>query len=92
MLSQLTNMGQPIIEVYDARFNGGELLLTHQFEGVALDDTYTKPTLKNLYAVWKRPVHLFTYRKEKGKDQAKSILISYNGSTHEEKPYELSPS
>jgi stage V sporulation protein R len=89
MLSQLTNMGQPIIEVYDANFNGGELLLTHQFEGVALDDTYTKPTLKNLYAIWKRPVHLFTYRTEKGREDAKSILISYNGSSHEEKPFDL---
>lgn len=90
LLGQLTNMGQPIIEVYDAKYNGDELMLLHQFEGIELDDNYTKPTLKNLYAVWKRPVHLLTYRKDNnGKGSPESVRISYDGSTHSQESFKL---
>lgn len=90
LLGQLTNMGQPIIEVYDARYQGrNELLLTHLYEGVELDDTYTKPTLKNLYAIWKRPVHIFTRRKEQRSEETHGVLVSYDGSQHHEEKIEV---
>lgn len=91
LLGQLTNMGQPIIEVYDARYQGrGELLLKHCFEGVDLDDDYVKPTLRNLYAIWKRPVHIATRRIDKKTDRSKGVIISYNGSQHDEHDFEFS--
>jgi stage V sporulation protein R len=89
LLGQLTNMGQPIIEVLDARFEGREeLLLYHTFEDVELDATYTQPTLQNLYAVWKRPVHLATRRKDSRSESNQGILISFDGHSFIEKPFE----
>jgi stage V sporulation protein R len=85
LLSQLTNLGQPVIEVENARFNQrDELLLKHRFEGVDLDDQYTKPTLQNIYRLWKRPVHLSTFKKDKN-DHFLPRLISFNGKDFEEK-------
>jgi stage V sporulation protein R len=61
LLFQLTNFGQPIIQVEDANFeNRGELLLVHRFEGVEMQPDYMQETLKNLEFVWRRPVHLVT--------------------------------
>lgn len=61
LLFQLTNFGQPIIQVEDANYeNRGELLLTHMFEGIDMQPDYMRETLKNLQAVWARPVNLAT--------------------------------
>lgn len=61
LLFQLTNFGQPIIEVADANFeNRGELLLSHLFEGIEMQPDYAKETLKNVQALWGRPVNLTT--------------------------------
>lgn len=60
-LFQLTNFGQPIIKVVDANFNNrGELLLVHLYEGVEMQPDYMKETMKNLYAIWSRPVNVAT--------------------------------
>ena len=61
LLFQLTNFGQPIIHVENANFsNRGELLLRHLYEGVEVDMNYAQETLKNLSAIWRRPVNLLT--------------------------------
>ncbi len=61
LLFQLTNFGQPIISVIDANFNNrGELLLAHLFEGVEMQPDYMHETMKNLCAIWSRPVHVAT--------------------------------
>lgn len=61
LLFQLTNFGQPIIQVEDANFeNRGELLLSHLFEGIEMQPDYTQATLKNVQAIWNRPVNLAT--------------------------------
>jgi stage V sporulation protein R len=61
LLLQLTNFGQPRIEVVDANYkNRGELLLVHRHEGIDLDVPYAHDTLRNLHALWKRPVHIET--------------------------------
>ena len=74
LLFQLTNMGQPIIEVEDANFeNRSELLLIHRHEGVDLDDGYSRATLRNLFALWKRPVHIASRKADKG------VLLSFDG-------------
>ena len=74
LLTQLTNFGQPIIEVENANFeNRAELLLRHRHEGVDLDMGYAHATLRNLFKVWKRPCHVATKKGEKG------MLISWDG-------------
>ena len=79
LLFQLTNFGQPIIQVEDANFeNRGELLLTHTFEGIEMQDNYMRETLRNLQAVWSRPVNLATVVDEKPK------LIRYDGQEFKE--------
>ncbi len=61
LLFQLTNFGQPIIDVVNANYeNRGEMYLVHYHEGLDLDITYINNTLPNLYALWGRPVHLQT--------------------------------
>lgn len=67
LLFQLTNFGQPIIDVVDANYaNRGELYLVHRHEGIDLDRPYLEATLANLYTIWNRPVHLETAVKDKG--------------------------
>jgi stage V sporulation protein R len=67
LLFQLTNFGQPIIDVVDANFeNRGELYLIHRHEGIDLDEPYLEATLPNLHTIWGRPIHLETVVKDKG--------------------------
>ena len=62
LLFHMTNFGQPIIKVEDANFeNRGELLLTHLWEGIDMQPDYLNETIKNVYAMWNRPVNLATY-------------------------------
>jgi stage V sporulation protein R len=61
-------MGMPIISVVEGNFNGnGELLLTHLFEGVEMQPDYMKATMENIYAIWKKPVHLATVMDGEGR-------------------------
>jgi stage V sporulation protein R len=63
LLFQLTNFGQPLIEVVDANYgNRSELYLMHRHDGVELDAPYAQDTLRNLFQIWTRPVHLETIR------------------------------
>jgi stage V sporulation protein R len=59
LLFSLTNHCQPYIYVVDGNYaNRGELYLSHQHNGADLDIKYASETLKNLQAIWGRPVHL----------------------------------
>lgn len=83
LLTQLTNRGNPFVEVYDANFeNRSELLLRHRYEGVDLDESYSRDTLANLYKVWKRPVHIASQRGDKG------VLLSFDGEKPSERPFD----
>jgi RNA polymerase sigma factor (sigma-70 family) len=74
LLSQLTNFGQPIIEVEDGNYmNRKELLLNHIHYGVDLDVNYVSETLKNLFAIWRRPVNLKT------KYEDKEVIFHFDG-------------
>lgn len=65
LLNQLTNFGQPVIEVESGNFaNRGELHLIHVHQGVDLDMAFAADTLKNIYALWKRPVNLTTIQED----------------------------
>lgn len=66
LLTQLTNFGQPVIEVEDANYmNRKELLLRHVHQGVDLDMQFADQTMRNIFAIWKRPVSLATQYEEK---------------------------
>jgi stage V sporulation protein R len=73
-LRQLTNFGQPIIEVTDGNYmNRGELLLRHVHDGMDLRQDYAELTLQNLKALWNRPVHIATLLEDK------RVLWSFDG-------------
>jgi len=60
-LFSLTNAGQPILSVIDGNYkNRGELYILHQHEGVDLKLDWLQEVLKNLYALWGRPVNVET--------------------------------
>ena len=74
LLSQLTNFGQPIIEIEDGNYmNRKELLLNHVHYGVDLDVNFANETLRNLFAIWKRPVNLKT------KYDDKEVIFNFDG-------------
>jgi stage V sporulation protein R len=61
LLSQFTNMGHPVIEAVDDNHeNRGELYLVHRHEGVDLREDFARETLRSLYRLWTRPVHIET--------------------------------
>ena len=61
LLFNLTNMGRPIIYVKDGNYkNRGELYLEHRWSGIEVKITYAEDTLKALYQLWRRPVHIET--------------------------------
>jgi stage V sporulation protein R len=81
LLFQLTNFGQPLIEVVDANYqNRGELYLVHRHEGIDLDIPFAQATLQNLHTLWGRPVHIETFVEGKGNQ-----LFSHDGQTASQK-------
>lgn len=79
LLKSLTNFGQPQIRVINGNFeNRYELLLEHVFDGVELDFSFAKETLKNLRIIWDRPVHLLT------KIEDRDICLSHDGENYKE--------
>jgi stage V sporulation protein R len=80
LLQQLTNFGQPIIEVVDANEgNRGELLLEHRHDGVDLQGDYAKDTLQNLQNLWRRPVALKT------RVEGRGMMLRFDGKDYSEK-------
>ncbi|MEI8347734.1 MAG: SpoVR family protein [Pseudomonadota bacterium] len=66
LLTQLANFGSPLIEVESANYaNRSELLLRHVHQGADLDLNYASETMKNIYAIWKRPINLVTKLEDK---------------------------
>jgi stage V sporulation protein R len=74
LLEALTNFGNPIIKVVDGNFrNRGELYLVHEWVGGDLQVDQAQLTLKSLYTLWQRPVHIETTVDGQGR------LFSYDG-------------
>jgi stage V sporulation protein R len=83
-LHQLTNFGQPIIEVVDGNYeNRAELLLAHRHDGTDLKLDYARDTLRNLASMWKRPANLIT------KVDGKGVILRFDGKDHSEKRVDL---
>ena len=84
LLHQLTNFGQPIIEVAEANHeNRGELVLAHKHDGQDLKPDYARETLKNCQSLWRRPVNIVT------KAEGKGVMLRYDGQEHSEKKVDL---
>ncbi len=82
ILSQLTNFGQPVIELIEANHeNRGELLLLHRHSGQDLRPDYVELTLKNLHAIWRRPVLVETLVEGKKKH------LRFDGKEYSEKSF-----
>lgn len=87
LLFHMTNFGQPIIRIEDGNFeNRGELLLTHMHEGIDMQPDFMAATLKNVQALWTRPVNLVTVMENEthlyrfdGKDYTQHKLGETNG-------------
>ena len=61
LVRQLANGGAPVIEAVDVNWkNRGELYLRHCHEHQDLRQDWALSTLRNLFALWKRPVHIET--------------------------------
>jgi len=59
LLFLLTNHGQPYIYVVDGNYaNRGEMYLAHKHVGIDLDVKHASECLKNMFILWRRPVHL----------------------------------
>jgi stage V sporulation protein R len=66
--------------VVDANYeNRGELYLKHRFDGVELRQDYARDTLRNLFSIWTRPVHIQTVVGEA------HTLLSFDGTNHRER-------
>jgi stage V sporulation protein R len=79
LVDSMTNFGQPILFVDDADYkHRGELYIRHAFDGKALDPDYTRRTLRNVQALWGRPVHLESVA------DGKATVLAYDGSEFSE--------
>ncbi|MHC5036812.1 MAG: SpoVR family protein [Planctomycetota bacterium] len=68
ILFGLTNLGHPYITADDGNFrNRGELYLRHRYDGVDIQLDRAHDTLRNLFRIWQRPVHLETLVENEGK-------------------------
>jgi stage V sporulation protein R len=74
LLFGLTNHGRPFIYVVDGNYeNRGELYLQHRHEGMDLKEDEARDTLRNIFQIWTRPVHLETV------EDGETKVLSYTG-------------
>jgi stage V sporulation protein R len=77
IVRNLTTCGIPYITVEDGDYKRNrELYLKHHFDGDALDLNYAEKTLRYVYQLWGRAVHLETIIDDK------RILLTFDGAKH----------
>jgi stage V sporulation protein R len=77
LLRDLTNLGNPVIEVEDANHrNRGELLLRHRWDGLDVRLDWARETLECVQRIWRRPVHFATAVEGRGR------VLSFDGDRH----------
>ncbi len=85
LIASLTNFGEPEIFVVDGNWqNRGELYLKHRFTGTELRHDHAVETLRNLCALWRRPVRLETVI------DGKLRLLGHDGHEFKEQPLDQS--
>jgi len=70
LISKYINGGRPIIYLEDLKYNKTDVLLSHEFDGKPLDKQYVRRTLKMIYKIIQRPVHIISKKH--------NILKGYN--------------
>lgn len=81
LLFSLTNAGQPFIYVVDMNHgNRGELLLSHDHQGVDLRVDWARDVLRALGRIWRRPIEIHT------KVENKPTLMRFDGKEHVQRP------
>lgn len=74
VVAGMTNFGYPYIVVEDGDYRRNrELYLRHMYEEQEIDIDYAEKTLRYVFQLWKRPVHLETVLNGKG------IVLTYDG-------------
>ncbi|MEF8906399.1 MAG: SpoVR family protein [Haloarculaceae archaeon] len=90
LMLQFTNFGKPTIVVADGNYdNRNELLLEHQYNGVALDLEQAKDTLERVFELWGRPVNLRTVVKRYDEHDVEVARRRDSEPTPEEKGLEI---
>lgn len=87
-ICSFTNLQQPTIkvDVGGGDYNGNrELYLTHCFDGREIDFEKTKRTLRAVYTLWGRPVHLETVieNTQGSENKLRKVVLSFNGQDFE---------
>jgi len=83
----------PEIEIIDGNYNEkGEMYLKHRWAGIELDNRYAEETMKHIFKLWEKPIHLLTIvdkkeillaidlnekKEEEKKEEAAQSLIYY---------------
>jgi len=74
IVTSMNNFGHPYIVVEDGDYHRNrELYLKHIFEDQEIDIDYAEKTLRYVFQLWRRPVHLETILNEK------PIVLSFDG-------------
>jgi len=74
VVAGMTNFGYPYIVVEDGDYRRNrELYLRHMYEEQEIDIDYAEKTLRYMFQLWKRPVHLETVLNAKG------VVLTYDG-------------
>lgn len=74
IVASMTNFGNPYIVVEDCDYRGNrELYLHHMYEQQEIDIDYAEKTLRYVFQLWQRPVHLETVLNGKG------IVLTFDG-------------
>ena len=82
MVGSMTNFGFPYITVVDGDYHRArELYLKHEDDGRALDHPYARHTLRHVYRLWGRPVHLETVT------EGQRVVWTYDGKADLIAPY-----
>jgi stage V sporulation protein R len=80
IVAGMSNFGHPYIVVEDGDYHRArELYLKHIYEEQEIDIDYAEKTLRFVYQLWKRPVHLETVLNAKG------IVLSFDGDKNTKK-------
>lgn len=74
VVTGMNNFGYPYIVVEDGDYHRGrELYLRHIYEEQEIDIDYAEKTLRHVFQLWRRPVHLETVLNGKG------IVLTFDG-------------
>lgn len=77
LVASMTNFGNPYIVVEDGDYRRNrELYLKHCYEDVPLDVPYAEKTLRQIHALWGRPVHIETVFDDK------RTVLSFDGAAN----------